>query len=167
MNIADYLVIVLVAASAIIGVFRGFLREVISLATWVLAVIVAWTFGPSLEPSLGGLLADPDVRPWAARVILFVLVLLIGAAVGAIAVYFVRLSIFSSVDRFLGLVFGLLRGIVVLGVLVILGQTLQLQGERWWRTSLLMPYGEEIADVLRAVVGDKFDPRLGVLASTT
>jgi membrane protein required for colicin V production len=159
MNIADYLIVAIIVISAVIGLFRGFLREVIALATWVLAVVIAWIFGDALEPHLGGLLADSAVRPWAARAIVFVLVLLAGAAIGAIVVHFVRLSIFSGMDRFLGFVFGLLRGIVVLGVLVILGQLLRLDGERWWRKSLLVPYGEQIADVLRAVVGDELVER--------
>ena len=64
-----------------------------------------------------------------------------------------RLSIFSGMDRLLGFVFGVLRGFVLLGVFVILGQTLQLQGERWWSHSVLIPYGESIANGLRAIAG--------------
>src|SRR5260370_23085082 len=69
--------------------------------------------------------------------------------------HFVRLSIFSGMDRFLGLVFGLLRGVVLLGVFVILGQLLRLEGEKWWTRSLLIPYGESVANGLRALVGEQ------------
>ena len=69
--------------------------------------------------------------------------------------HFVRLSIFSGMDRFLGLIFGLLRGVVLLGVFVILGQTLRLDGEHWWTRSLLIPYGESVANGLRALVGEQ------------
>lgn len=155
MNIADFLVIAIVVISAVIGIARGFLREVVSLLTWVLALFFAWRFGGLLEPRLGGLLADPDVRPWAARAIIFLLVLLVGAAVGALLGHFVRLSIFSGMDRFLGFLFGLARGAVVIGVLVILGQLLRLEGEGWWRQSLLLPYGERMANGLRTLVGEE------------
>jgi uncharacterized membrane protein required for colicin V production len=57
-------------------------------------------------------------------------------------------------DRFLGFVFGAFRGMVLLGVFVILAQVLRLDGERWWRQSVLLPYGESVANGLRAVVGD-------------
>jgi hypothetical protein len=57
-----------------------------------------------------------------------VLVLLLGAGIGATASHFVRLSIFSGMDRLLGFFFGLLRGFVLLGVFVILGQLLRLRG---------------------------------------
>ncbi len=168
MNTADYVVLAIIVLSAVIGVARGFLREVISLVTWIAAVVAAWVFGDSLEPHLGGLLADPDIRPWAARAIIFLLVLLIGAAIGVVVVHFVRLSIFSGMDRFLGFVFSLLRGVVVLGILVMLGQLLRLDGERWWRKSLLVPYGESVADVLRAVVGEELKDRSrGLTASSS
>ena len=80
--------------------------------------------------------------------------LFIGMMIGVIASYFVRLSLFRGTDKLLGFVFGLLRGIVLLGVFVILAQLLKLDGENWWRKSKLMPYGESIANGLRAVVGE-------------
>jgi membrane protein required for colicin V production len=155
MNVTDYLVIAAVIISAIVGAMRGFLREAVALATWLLALFIAWHFSDLIEPHLGGLLSGSYVKPWAARVIIVVLILLLGAAIGAVLSHFVRLSIFSGMDRFLGLVFGLLRGVVLLGVFVILGQLLRLDGERWWTRSLLIPYGQSVANGLRALVGEQ------------
>lgn len=165
MNFADYLILALMLISALVGLFRGFLREVIALATWILAVFIAWHFSGVIEPHLGGLLDTPAVRPWAARVIIFLLVLLIGWAIGSVVVHFVRLSIFSGMDRFLGLLFGLLRGVVIVGIIVILGQTLRLDRERWWTHSMLVPFGEQIARVLRGIAGDKLNDKRTVTAS--
>jgi hypothetical protein len=47
--------------------------------------------------------------------------------------------------------------VVMLGVFVILGQLLQLDGERWWQKSKLMPYGESVASGLRSIVGDQLE----------
>ena len=154
MNLADYLVIAAILVSAIAGAMRGFLREAIAFGAWIVALFVAWHFSDLIEPHLGGLLADPTVRPWAARVIIVVLVLLLGTAIGSLLQHFVRLSIFSGMDRLLGFGFGLLRGFVLLGVFVILGQLLRLSEEGWWRHSLLIPHGESIANGLRSVVGE-------------
>jgi len=154
MNSTDYLVILAIVLSSVIGVIRGFLREAVALGAWLIALFLAWHFSDLIEPHLGGLMADSSVRPWAARVILVALVLLLGAGIGAGLAHFVRLSIFSGMDRLLGLLFGLLRGFVLLGVFVILGQLLRLQGEHWWRGSLLIPYGESIANGLRVLVGE-------------
>ena len=155
MNLTDYLVIAAIVASAIVGAVRGFLREAVAFAAWVIALFLAWHFSDLIAPHLGGLMSDSEVRPWAARVIIVLLVLLLGAGVAAALAHFVRLSIFSGMDRFLGFAFGLLRGFVLLGVFVILGQLLRLQEEHWWRHSMLIPYGESIANGLRMLVGEE------------
>ena len=155
MSVTDYLVIAAVVISAVVGAMRGFLREAVALASWLLALFIAWHFADLVEPHLGGLLAGSYVKPWAARIIIVVLILLLGAAIGTALGYFVRLSIFSGTDRLLGWVFGLVRGVVLLGVFVILGQLLRLDGERWWTRSVLIPYGESVANGLRALVGEQ------------
>jgi membrane protein required for colicin V production len=155
MNLTDYLVILAVIASAAVGAWRGLLREAVALAAWVIALFLAWHFSDLIAPHLGGLMSDSGVRPWAARVIIVLLVLLLGAGVGAALRRFVRLSIFSGMDRLLGFAFGLLRGLVLLGVFVMLGQLLRLQEEQWWRHSMLIPYGESMANGLRMLVGEE------------
>jgi membrane protein required for colicin V production len=155
MNWTDYLIIAVVAASSITGLVRGLLREAISVITWVLAVWLAWQFAAELAPHLGGALRDAAVGTWAARAIIFLVVLLAGAALGSIVTHFVRLSLFSGVDRLLGLLFGLLRGIVVLGLLAILSHAVRLHEEAWYRESTLVPYAEQSGNVLRGLVGER------------
>ena len=166
MNLADYLVIAAVVVSAVIGAVRGFLREAIALVTLVVALFVAWHFADLLEPHLGGLLSKPPTSTWAARAIIFILMLLLGMGVAWILSYFIRLSLFSGTDRFLGFVFGLVRGIVLLGVFVILGQLLRLDSERWWQKSKLLPYGEGVANGLRAIVGEELEKHGGSLSAS-
>ena len=158
MILTDYLIIAAILISAIAGALRGFLREAVAIGAWIIALFLAWHFSDLIEPHLGGLLAGSEVRPWAARVIIVVVVLLLGTAVGALLSRFVRLSIFSGMDRLLGFAFGLLRGFLLLGVFVILGQLLELTPEGWWRHSLLIPYGESIANGLRSLVGEAHVP---------
>jgi membrane protein required for colicin V production len=155
MNFVDYVIMAIVLISAGVGIIRGFLREAIALVTWILALVLAWQFSDSIEPYLGGLLADPQVRPWAARTLIVLFVLLVGMATGAILGYFVRLSIFSGMDRFLGFFFGLLRGVLLIGIFVALGQLVHLESESWWKRSVLVPFGKDVAGVLRSVVGEQ------------
>jgi len=152
---ADYWVVAIVFVIAIIGLMRGFLREMVAVVSWLLALFIAWHFAAWLAPHLGGLLADEPVRSWAARAILLLLVLFIGSVVGMVIGHFVRLSIFSYTDRFLGFALGLLRAAIVLGVLVIVCQQLRLDGDHWWHESRLIPYAERVANALRTLVGDE------------
>jgi len=151
----DYLLIALIVFSCAAGVVRGLLREVIALLTWILAFWIAWHYADVLEPRLGGALASEGVRVWAARSIIFVAVVLIGTCIGAIVGHLVRLSIFSGTDRFFGGIFGFLRGLVMIGLFVILCHALRLNAEPWWRGSMLIPYGERAANVLRGMVGER------------
>jgi membrane protein required for colicin V production len=154
MTPADYVILAIVVLSALIGLARGFLREAISLGTWVIALWVAWHYSDWLRPHLGGALATEPYGTWAARTLLAIGVLIVGTLVGITAGNFVRVSLFSGFDRFLGFLFGLLRGGVVLGVAVIVATTLRLDGERWWKQAKLMPYAETAGDAVRIVVGD-------------
>lgn len=154
MNWTDYVIIALLVFSSIAGLLRGLLREIISLLAWLAAVVLAWQYSGLLEPHLGGALSGEAVRPWAARAIIFIAVLLVGSAVGAIVTRFTRLSIFSGTDRLLGFVFGMLRGVVVLGLLAMLCHAVRLDEEPWYRASTLAPYAEKAGNVLRSLVGE-------------
>jgi membrane protein required for colicin V production len=154
MNWIDYLLIALVTVSCVAGVLRGLLREVIVLVTWIAAVWIAWHYADVLEPHLGGALANDSVRAWAARSIIFLALVVVGSCVSAVVGRLVRLSIFSGTDRFFGGIFGFLRALVMIGLLVMLCHALRLTGEPWWRGSMLIPYGERAANVLRGMVGE-------------
>ena len=155
----DYIILAIVLVSAVTGLIQGFLREVCALVTWVLAVWLAWKFGSLLVPHLGGALRQAPYGLWAGRGIVFLVVLVIGGIIGAIVNHYVRLSIFSGLDRLLGLVLGLLRGVVIVGVVVVLAQQVRLDGEAWWKKSRLLPQVQPVANLLRALAGDRLPTR--------
>jgi membrane protein required for colicin V production len=155
----DYIILAVVLVSAITGLIQGFLREVCSLVSWILAVWLAWKIGPSLEPHLGGVLRQAPYGLWAGRGIVFIAVLVIGGIIGAIVSYYVRLSIFSGLDRFLGLLLGVIRGVVIVGVAMILAQQVKLDGETWWKKSRLLPTVQPVANLLRALAGEHLPKR--------
>lgn len=154
MTTADYVIIAAILISALVGAARGLLREAIALAAWIVALIFAWHFADLIEPRLGGVLSAPEVKTWVARLIILLGVLLIGALIGALAHQFVRLSIFSGMDRLGGFAFGALRGLMLFGIFVMLGQLLKLDRDHWWQNSHLIPVGESVANGLRFLVGE-------------
>ena len=154
MNGADILIGLVVLASTVAGLVRGFVREVVALAFLVGGLYAAWFLGPRLEPYLGGYLAAPSVRPWIARLAILIAVLFAGVAVGALTAWLMRSAGLGFVDRMAGMLFGTLRGAVLAGLLVICGQLVHLNHETWWTRSKLIPYGQMIGGWLRAMVGD-------------
>jgi membrane protein required for colicin V production len=154
MNIIDFVLIFAVAVFSYIGAQRGFLHEVVTVIVWVLSLLAAWHFAHLVEPELGGLLAETTVRTWSARLIALLIGLFVLSAVGKAVLHYVKLSLDKGVDRGLGITFGTIRGVMLLGVIVLLGQLLRLDGEVWWRHSALMPYGESVANGVRMLVGE-------------
>jgi membrane protein required for colicin V production len=150
----DYLLLLVMVFSVIAGLMRGLLREAIGLITWVVAIWMAFHYSSRLEPHLGGLFTNDALRPWVARSLIFLVVLLIGTTLAVVIAHFIRVSLFSGMDRLWGALFGVVRGMVVVGAIVILCHGTRLQTESWYRSSILAPYAEHVANILRALVGE-------------
>jgi membrane protein required for colicin V production len=159
---ADVLISLILLISIGIGFMRGFMREAVSVISWIASFWLAWKVGPSVEPYLGGVLAEPAVRPWIARFIVMLVVLLLGALAGMLLNYFVHRAGLSMVDRALGIMFGLVRGAVLVGLLVIGCQLLRLNQGPWWQQSKLLPYATTMGDWLRAMVNEKGEPWMSI-----
>jgi membrane protein required for colicin V production len=157
-DLADVFILLVLMGSILIGVLRGFVREAVSVVFWILAIWAAWKLGPAVEPHLGGLLAGANVAPWVWRLLILVIVLLFGWVVGMLLGYFTRSLGLGTADRSIGLLFGVVRGVVLVGLLIIGGELLHLDKEEWWHHSKLIPYGESVGDWLRAMVGEKGEP---------
>ncbi|NIP71885.1 MAG: CvpA family protein [Gammaproteobacteria bacterium] len=147
MNWADVVIFAVIALSAVVSLTRGFVKESLSLAAWILAFWVAINFAYRL----GGLawisqqIESPTIRITLAFAVLFLLTLLAGSLANILVGRLVRRSGLSGTDRTLGVVFGLARGILLASVLVLLAGLTQLPREDWWNESLLLGQFQEIA----------------------
>ena len=156
MNWLDYLLIVLVAVSSVAGLMRGLLREVIALVTWITAVWLAWHYAGAGGAAPGRRAGQRGrAAPGRRAPSIFIVVLLVGTVIGCWSSTLVRLSLFSGTDRAFGGLFGLLRGLSWSACLSCCVTRVRLEGEPWWRGSLLVPYAEHAANVLRAMVGER------------
>jgi len=142
----DWAFIAVIAVSSLISLKRGFVKEALSLLTWIVAGVVAWMFGGALSHYLAGYIETPSVRVIAACLILFVATLLVGALINFLIGELVRVTGLSGTDRFLGMVFGAARGALLLVVAVGLLSLLPVQQDRWWQESRLMPHFLMVAD---------------------
>lgn len=153
MTTVDYILAAAVLVSLLFGAVRGFLRESVALLGWLGGLWLAWRYAQVLQPYLGGALAGTDLQVWAARILVLLAVVVASWLIGSLLSYLVQRSgLTLTVDRVLGGVFGLVRGAVIVGFAVMIGQACELGSEPWWRESRLMPVGEEMATVLRGYV---------------
>lgn len=131
MSSLDLIVLCVLAGSAALGLMRGLVKEVFSLAAWALAFLGARLFGPVVAPFLPGM-DDPALRHAAALVLVFVVVLLGAALAGSLLSGLVRLAGLAAYDHMLGVVFGLARaGIALVALTVIAGLTALPQTQTW------------------------------------
>jgi membrane protein required for colicin V production len=152
---ADFLIVAVIGISVIIGAVRGFVREAVALVTWLIAIWIAWRFSGFLHPYLGGVLETPEQKAWVARGIVLVAVLFVGAVAAGVLSWLTRTAAGLSVlDRLFGVLFGLTRGVVLVGFGALLGQSLKLEHEPWWRHSKLAPYAVTVASWLESFAGE-------------
>lgn len=148
MVIVDYILLGAFAVSVVIGFFRGFFREAMSLVNWALALWLAWRFSGLLDPLLASV-SSPVVKLWLGRIIVFVGALLVGALLSKLVSMLVQKTGLTGADRSLGMLFGAGRGVLVIGILVIGFQMLELDREPWWEESVIVPRTAELTKTIR------------------
>lgn len=140
MNAADIAILAVLALSMLFGLVRGFVSGALSLVCWVAAFWVAWMFGHDVALFYGNWLHEPAACIVAGYVTCFLGVLIIGALVGWAMRKLMNGGGLRGGDRFLGMLFGFVRGLLLVTFAVLmLGFTAVPREAAWWRQSTLMP----------------------------
>ena len=144
LNWADWTIIAIIGVSCVISLLRGFIKEMLSLASWVAASFVAIAFHERLATIFSKWISTPSIRTVLAFAALFVLTLLIGALINWLLHQFVIGAGLGTIDRTLGMAFGAARGLlIVLALVMLLPMALpEMKLDGWWYQSRLLPYFE-------------------------
>ncbi len=155
LNWADFTVIGIVVLSTFISLIRGFIKEAVSLATWVLAVWAALRYTPFVSTYLTEMVDIPSLRMGIAALIIFISTLIVGALINYVISQLVEKTGFSGTDRTLGAVFGILRGVLVVAIIVVLASLTPIPQDPWWKQSAFLPAFQEKITVYKAYLPDQ------------
>lgn len=148
MSWIDYVMIAVIVLSALVGLARGVVREVLSLGIWIAAMVVAWLFHREVADLLTTQFAQPALRIAVAFAGLVFATLIVGALLGALLSALINKTGLTSVDHVLGFVFGAGRGVVMLAMAVFLAALTPLVDEVWWRESMLIGEFQQVANAI-------------------
>ncbi len=136
MTVFDYAVLAVVGLSILLSMMRGFVRETLALAGWVAAFFVAKTYTLQLVPLLPEAIPTETLKLLAGFVILFLATLLVTSLLAiALSEVFKKVGL-GWLDRWLGAIFGLARGVIIVGVLVLLAGLTSLPQDARWRNAM-------------------------------
>ncbi|MGS0741600.1 CvpA family protein [Glaciimonas sp. GG7] len=139
MTIFDYLVLFVLICSILISTMRGLVKEILSLASWIVALFVANAYGESLAALLPEVIPGAVTRLIVAFIALFIgirlLMMLLTMAVDGL----IKASGLSIADRGLGGLFGLARGLVIVLAAVLVCGTTAIPKQQFWRDAVFSP----------------------------
>ena len=141
----DVVIISLIVLSAILSLFRGFVKEALALITWLVALWVAMAFYEELAVWLSQWIAAPSAQKVTAFGVLFICVLLLGAIVNYLAGKLVDKTGLTGTDKLLGVIFGVARGAAIVAILVLLAGLTPVPQDSWWQDSQFLGYFEDLA----------------------
>ncbi len=150
MNPIDIAIIGILLFSAVISFLRGFVREVLSLIAWIVAVAIAVHYSPKFAALLLPYIDIVKIRVAVSFGILLVLTLVAAMIVNFALRQVVRITGFGGADRIIGILFGLIRGMVVVCVLVLAAHLLTpLPAHTWWQSSVMVEHFSQLTFWLR------------------
>lgn len=145
-GILDLIFIVILAVSTLLGLIRGVIREVLSLVGLVASVYLAFKFSDALSKTYTSQVFEDSRISYIVTFVLIIVATLF--AVTLVNLFFsqlLRASGLSFVNRFFGMVFGVLRGTLICSILVlVIGFVPGITSEKWWKDSSLAPIFKNI-----------------------
>ncbi len=141
----DIAILAVILVSTLISLIRGFVKESISLATWLIAGFIAMSYYLVLSDLLLPYIESPTISQAASFAILFITTLIVGAIINYMISQLVSKTGLSGTDKLLGMIFGAARGVLIISMIVLFAGLTPMPSEAWWQESNLVEHFKEIA----------------------
>jgi membrane protein required for colicin V production len=148
-SVADWIFVAIIVVSTLISLKRGFVKEALSLAALIIAVLVARMFGAQVSTLLEDYISVPSARLLVAYGALFIATMSVGGMINHLIAHVVAMTGLSGTDRLLGMIFGLARGALIVVVVVAVLARTPVTEDNWWKRSKLVPHFVSIADTVQ------------------
>jgi membrane protein required for colicin V production len=158
LNIADWFILIVLVASGVIAFARGFTKEFLSLFLWLAAFIAAISLEYLATPKINEFIGNEEVSKIISYITVFVIFIFLGGIVIKFISKLIKWSGASGFDRFLGVLFGLIRGLIVLFVIFLLLPS-SLKTTDLINNSKITPVIQKYAPEIEAYFRDLIDNR--------
>lgn len=145
MTMIDWALVAIIAISTVFSIWRGATREVLSLTTWIVAGLLAFKFHGLFANMLSQYIESPVLSALISALIIIVAVVIVGTLLsGLISKGIARVGL-GPIDKLFGMIFGALRGALIIIIPVMLLQATEIPAEPWWKKSKLLPFFEGVS----------------------
>lgn len=144
----DIAIISVIGLSILTGLFRGFVKELVALCVWVIAIWLAFNYCQSLDPWLKSYIKEDSARTAIGFVIILFAVLLVGGVINAILSFILKRAGLSGTDKTLGMVFGFTRGVFIVALIMLAVKMTSLPYQGYSKESMLYARFDPIVDLL-------------------
>ncbi|MCL5261342.1 MAG: CvpA family protein [Gammaproteobacteria bacterium] len=167
LNLVDYLIILVLLLSTLVSILRGFVKELISLLTWIIGFWVAYKFSDQGANFLKEYISNPSLRMIISFSTIFIVIVIFGAIINFLISMILVKTGLSGTDRALGVLFGFARGVLLIGMILLLISTTAFIEEGWWKKSVLIPHLQVVVNWLHGILPQKFTSMSNILANST
>ena len=144
LSVLDFALVGTLAISTVVGFFRGFVSEILSLLVWVMAFWATFSFDNNLSVYFLSSIESEVSRVWLSRLLILVMVLLIGGIANKLLSKIVSWK-FSG-NLFFGTLFGFFRGLVLITIIILILEDTRFYSEPWVQDAMFLEYAENISD---------------------
>jgi membrane protein required for colicin V production len=156
LNFFDYILIALVGMSMVLSLWRGFVREIISLIGLVAAFLVASRTSGSAGEALGEWITNDTLADIAGFGLIFVVIMITVGIIGAIIRKLVDMADLTATDRTLGMLFGMARGLLLIALSFLIYTSYAKIDQPWMKESMLTPHAVQMGDLLGKAIPEGY-----------